>query len=164
MTNKLNVALESLNKAQGDVCAAVIERAIELGITDIQIGSKSEYDDNNYYTQHYLEQVFNCKQMELSSYDIDDGFPVVVEFLETLVPRNSTDFLTNGLKLADVLESKEEAIDEFTESFDYSHDVVETIIEMLKNGIPLDRINDCGEFLSILVNLDQSCIPSKMQS
>jgi hypothetical protein len=162
MENKLTLALEGLNKAQGEVCAAVTERATELGLTDIMVGSKSEYDDNNYYTQYFLERVFDCKDMELSSYDIDEGIHLVVEFLGTLAPRNSTDFLANGLKLADVLESKQDDIEEFTESFEYSHDVVEMVVEMIKKGVPLDKIDECGEFLSDLVNLDQSCIPSSM--
>lgn len=164
MTNKLNIALEGLNKAQGDVCAAVIERAKELGLTDLRVGSKSEYDDNNYYTQYFLDRVFNCKDMELDSYAIDEGVPIVVEFLETLVPRNSTDFLANGLKLADVLESKKDEIEEFSGSFDYSSTTVDMVIELIKNGIPLDKVNECGEFLSTLVNLDQSCIPNGMQN
>jgi hypothetical protein len=161
--NKLEEALKKLSDTQNEVCAQVIERAKELGLTEVQVGSKSEYDDNNYYTQHYLERVFDCKNMELGSYDIDEGTKEAIEFIKELTPRNATDFIAGKVKLSEIIKSNEEKIEEFKESFEYSLDVVDIIIELIKNDIPLDRVDECMDFLSALINLEPSCVPSGMQ-
>jgi hypothetical protein len=159
---ELNEVMKKLSDAQNDVCTQVTKTAQEFGLTDVLLGSKSEYDDNNYYNQSYLEKVLDCKGMELESYDIDEGTHLVVEFIKELVPKNSTNFIAGKVKLSAIVASRQEEIDEFKESFEYNHDVVDVVVELIKNDIPLDMLEKCMEFLSTLVNLDHSCVPSNM--
>lgn len=159
LKKNIQESYDKISEANKSLQNSFRDYAKELGVTEIKVSSESEYDDNNYFTVHKLHTVFDLKNIELDGYDIREGFPLVSEFLKTLQPPNSIKFMEVDRTLSDFIGSKQDEIDEFTESFDYSHTVVEVAIACIKNGIPLDNLNAVGEFLADVLDAPEGGIP-----
>jgi hypothetical protein len=159
LKNNISESYDKINEANKSLSKAFLELSKELKLEDIKVTRTSEYDDNNYFTVNKLHSVFDLKDMELDGYDIREGFPSVVEFLKTLQPPNSIDFMEVERTLSDYIQSKEDEIEEFTGSFDYSHTVIEVAVACIKSGIPLENLNDVGEFLADILDAPEASIP-----
>lgn len=159
LKKSIEESYDKINEANKSLKDSFRGYADELGIKELKITNQSEYDDNNYFMVHKLHTIFDLKDIELDGYDIREGFPEVAEFLKGLQPPNSIKFMEVERTLSDFIGSKQDEIDEFTESFDYSHTVVEVAVACIKNGIPLDNLNAVGEFLADVLDAPEGGIP-----
>jgi hypothetical protein len=137
-----------ISKAHEKLMIKFTEIARVLKIDGIKIGSKQEYDDNNYFTQHFLESIFDLKDMELDCYDIEEGIPVIAQYVSEMKLPNSLDYMESSMTIEDyIARNTDEAFEELEGEFDYSPNVLEVAKACLKNGIKADELDYVKDFL-----------------
>lgn len=150
-----------ISKAHEKLMFKFTEIARVLKIDGLKLGSKQEYDDNNYFRQNFLESIFDLKDMELDSYDIEEGLPVIAQFVSEMKLPNSLDYMEANMTIEDyIARNSEEALEELEDSFDYSHDVIEVAKACFKNGIKADELEYVRDFLVDIIQAPEQSIPA----
>lgn len=153
-----------INKAHDSLCGKFIEMAKILNLRDIKIGTSSEYDDNNYFTETHLSRIFDL-EMELKSYDLDEGFSEVIKFLEELEVPHTLNYMEVVISKEDYFASNPDSVQEFKDDFscNYSEDIIELIQECFKNGIKVDDLQKVSSFLIDVVQAPAAAIPASWE-
>lgn len=108
------------------------ERTIEVRKKlNVTRAIKQEYDDNNYFDAHYINEVAGI-ECDIGSYHQEDVIPKLIRDADKIVASNAHKFITDNSK-KDVLLKLEELKDSDEE---YGH--YPELIEMLKKCVELD--------------------------
>jgi hypothetical protein len=153
----------TISKAHGDMATKFLQMAQVLNIDEIKLGTKQEYDDNNYFSQTYLKDIGSCKGMELDAYDIEEGIPEIVKYLNEIELPNSLDYIEAVVGKEDYITRNPETLEELEGYFEYSHDVIEVVQYLLKNGVKIDELEIVKDFLVELIQAPSQAIPSSWE-
>jgi hypothetical protein len=150
-----------ISKAHEKMMTKFTEIARILKIDGIKIGSKQEYDDNNYFRQNFLASIFNVADMELDSYDIEEGLPIIAQYVSEMKLPNSLDYMEVGMTVEDYISrNTDDAFEELEGEFEYSHDVIEVAKACFRNGIKADELEYVKNFLVEIIQAPEQAIPN----
>lgn len=153
-----------ISKAHESLCGNFLKMAKILNLRDIKIGTSSEYDDNNYFTETHLAHIFDL-ELEIKLYDLEDGFNEVIKFIEDLELPHTLDYMEATISKEDYFASNPDSVQEFKDDFscNYSEDIIELIQECFKNGIKVDDLREVRSFLMDVVQAPAAAIPSSWE-
>jgi hypothetical protein len=153
-----------ISKAHEKLMFKFIEIARVLRIEGIKVGSKQEYDDNNYFRQNFLDSIFDEKDMELDSYDIEEGLPIVAQYVSEMKLPNSLDYMESSMTIEDyITRNPAEAFEELEGEFEYSHSVLDIAKACFKNGIKADELCYVKNFLVEVIQAPEQSLPAEWE-
>lgn len=161
--SELDELYSNLNKIQEAMAGNFISMAKALNLSDIKVGKKQEYDDNNYFNQNFLASFLDNKDMELDSYDIEEGIPAIIEFISELKIPNSLDYMETNMSIEEYIARNPDALAELEGSFDYSHDVMDIAKSCFKNGITVAELELVRSFLTELLQAPEQAVPGQWE-
>jgi len=125
-----------------------------LGIRKIIVESNQEYDDNNYYNQIYISEIYvegieeNICDLELHYFNLDSDFPGCLDEIETIETFNTIKFIADDRK---------------NKYLGITEDQVEDINfgKLLLHFLQKDQMEEAIAFLASYLDAGENCQPEE---
>jgi hypothetical protein len=110
-----------------------------------------------------LDTFGDSRGNEIDYYDIEQYWqPVIDDLIKEFEVKGSIDFMVEG-KISNkaIVAINKEKIEEYSHTFDSNETIIDMVIDLFKEDRTTEEISDIGNFILLLMDLDEYSLPGE---